>query len=167
MRVTYGRELKFQEYLKKLQIRTFIPMQYRQVAGKDGKNKKTLVPAVSNLCFVYSTREVLDEIRSHLYATLPVHYIWDRGTSVPIVVPDKAMEDFIKVSSTMDENLIYMSEVSPVLRAGQKVRVKSGPFSGVEGTVVRIKKMRRVMVELPGMFALATTYIPSEYLEIV
>lgn len=167
MRVTYGRELKFQEYLRKFQIETFIPMQYRLVTGRDGAKKRILAPAVSNLCFVHSTRAVLDEIRAGLYATLPVHYIWDRGTSVPIVIPDKAMEDFIRVSSTLDENLVYMSEVSPVLRAGQRVKVTAGPFKGIEGTVVRIKKTRRVMVELPGMLALASAYIPSYWLETV
>ena len=142
-------------------------MQYKQQVSKDGKRRKVLAPAVSNLCFVHSTREKLDEIRAGLYATLPVHYIWDRGTGVPIVVPDKAMVDFIKVSSTFDENLVYMSEVSPVLRAGQRVKVTAGPFKGIEGTVVRIKKTRRVMVELPGMLALASAYIPSYWLETV
>ena len=39
--------------------------------------------------------------------------------------------------------------------------------AGVEGVVVRIKKSRRVMVELPGMFAVTTNYIPVQDLEIL
>jgi transcription antitermination factor NusG len=45
--------------------------------------------------------------------------------------------------------------------------VKSGPFEGVEGTVIRVKRSRRVMVELPGMFAIATTFVKPEELEIL
>ena len=81
------------------------------------------------------------------------------------VVPDKAMDDFIKVSSSLEDDLGYLSEVSPLLRAGQKVRVIAGPFAGIEGKVVRIRKSKRVMVELPGMLAVATTYIRGEWLE--
>jgi transcription antitermination factor NusG len=45
--------------------------------------------------------------------------------------------------------------------------VKEGPFKGVEGVVVRIKNSRRVMVELPGLFAVATNYIPVDNLELI
>ena len=77
------------------------------------------------------------------------------------------MEDFIRVSEARYEDIVYLLDVSSKLRAGQKVRVKSGPFAGVEGTVVRVKRSRRVMVELPGMLAVATSYIPDSDLEIV
>ena len=120
---------------------------------------------MSNLCFAYTTRDVIDRLRSGLLETLPFHYIWDKATSLPIVVPDKAMDDFIKVSSSLEDDLVYLSEVSPLLRAGQKVRVIAGPFAGIEGKVVRIRKSKRVMVELPGMLAVATTYIRGEWLE--
>lgn len=139
-------------------------MRYKKVE-KDGKRKTVLVPAVSNLCFAYTTRDVIDRLRSGLLETLPFHYIWDKATSLPIVVPDKAMDDFIKVSSSLEDDLVYLSEVSPLLRAGQKVRVIAGPFAGIEGKVVRIRKSKRVMVELPGMLAVATTYIRGEWLE--
>lgn len=139
-------------------------MRYKKVE-KDGKRKTVLVPAVSNLCFAYTTRDAIDRLRSGLLETLPFHYIWDKATSLPIVVPDKAMDDFIRVSSSLEDDLVYLSEVSPLLRAGQKVRVIAGPFAGIEGKVVRIRKSKRVMVELPGMLAVATTYIRGEWLE--
>ena len=78
------------------------------------------------------------------------------------------MEDFIRVAGTMDEDLIYLTEISSKLRDGQKVRMISGPFAGVEGYVVRIRKSRRIMVEIPGMLAVASAYLPLEkagYLE--
>ena len=45
--------------------------------------------------------------------------------------------------------------------------VKDGPFKGVQGTVVRIRKSRRIMVEIPGMLAVASAYVPLKDLEII
>ena len=77
------------------------------------------------------------------------------------------MEDFIAIASTMDEDLIYLTQINDKLRSGQTVRVKEGPFKGVEGKIVRIRKSRRVMVELSGMLAVASTYVSPLSLEII
>lgn len=77
------------------------------------------------------------------------------------------MADFIKISLSMSDEILFLKEVSQKLREGQKVRIAQGPFKGVEGIIVRIKKSRRVMVELPGMLAVTTNYIPVQELEIL
>ena len=128
---------------------------------------RRLVPAVGNLCFAYSTRAELEDFIRGYGDTSPVHFYWDRTANKPLTVPEKAMNDFIAVSSTLDEDLIYITEITSKLREGQTVKVKEGPFKGVEGKVVRIRKSRRILVELPGMLAVATTYIQPEYLEII
>ena len=128
----------------------------------DGVQNKKLVPAVNNLCFVHWTKDQLDNyIRSYGDAR-PVNYYWDRTKNCPLTVPEKAMNDFIAVASTMDEDLIYITEINDKLREGQTVRVKNGPFKGIEGKIVRIRKSRRILVELPGMLAVATTYVCPE-----
>lgn len=169
LRATYSRELKIKEKLDSMGVRTFVPMMWRR-REVGGKTEKKLVPAVSNLCFAYWTRSGLDAfIRSYGEGS-PVFYYWDRIADAPLTVPDKAMEDFIKVAGTMDEDLIYLTEISARLREGQMVKVVSGPFAGVEGRVVRIRKSRRILVEIPGMLAVASTYLPLEkagYIEIV
>ena len=128
---------------------------------------RRLVPAVGNLCFAYSTKAELEDFIRGYGETSPVHFYWDRTANKPLIVPEKAMNDFIAVSSTLDEDLIYITEITSKLREGQTVKVKEGPFKGVEGKVVRIRKSRRILVELPGMLAVATTYIQPEYLEII
>ena len=166
LRVTYSRELKVQAQLDSMGIRTFVPMVWKRKSVR-GKEERCLVPAIGSLCFVYWTREGIEEfIRSYGDAS-PVHYYWDRIASRPLTVPEKAMEDFMAVASTMDEDLIYITQISEKLREGQLVRVKSGPFMGVEGKIVRIRKSRRLMVELPGMFAVASTYISPENVELI
>ena len=94
------------------------------------------------------------------------NYYWDRTANRPLVIPAKAMEDFIAVSSSMDEDLIYLTEISDKLREGQIVKVKDGPFKGIEGKIVRIRKSRRILVELPGMLAVASTYVSPQMVEI-
>lgn len=165
LRATYSRELKVQALLNEKGLRTFVPMMWRKT-DKDGKQVRKLVPAVSNLCFVRWTKTALDSFIRSFGDSSPVTYYWDRTANRPLTIPDKAMEDFIAVASTMDEDLIYITEISAKLREGQTVKVKEGPFKGVEGKIVRIRKSRRILVELPGMMAVASTYIPLEQLEI-
>ena len=164
LRVPYGRGLKLKAFLDSRQIENFIPMM-RTIVEKDGVRRKVVRPAVRNLCFVCADRQSLDALRADLTGRIAVHYLWDKSTRQPLVVPEKAMRDFIRISRTMDEDLVYLSEVAPKLREGQRVRVLAGPFQGVEGVVVRVRKSKRVMVELPGMMAVATTFIQPDLLE--
>ena len=171
LRVSYSRELKVQDRLNESGVKTFVPMMWRRCPVKPGMTtgnpSRRLVPAVGNLCFAYSTRAELEDFIRGYGDTSPVHFYWDRTANKPLTVPEKAMNDFIAVSSTLDEDLIYITEITSKLREGQTVKVKEGPFKGIEGKVVRIRKSRRILVELPGMLAVATTYIQPEYLEII
>ena len=164
IRVTYGRELKFSEVLQNEGFETFIPMALKKFE-KDGRKEEKIVPAVSNLCFVRADQQTLYQFFKDMGEGCPARFIWDKSTREPITVPDKAMADFMLVSRTMLDDTIYLSEISSKLREGQTVKVINGPFKGVEGKVVRIRKSRRIMVELPGMLAVATTYIPNNWLE--
>ena len=166
LRVSYSRELKIKEILDKRGVRTFVPMMWKKVE-MEGNTQKKLVPAVSNLCFVFWTKADIDAFISEFGDKSPVHYYWDRTSSRPMTVPSKAMDDFVKVASSLDEDLVYMTEISDKLREGQTVKVRSGAFAGVEGKIVRIRKSRRLMVELPGMLAVASTYINPYDVEIL
>ena len=176
LRATYARELKVQTALQEKGIRTFIPMMWQRCPVKPGMTTpssptrsgipRKLVPAVSGLVFALATREALDLYIRSFGDARPVNYYWDRTTNAPLTVPAKAMEDFITIASTLDEDLIYLTEVSEKLREGHEVTILEGPFKGVQGRIVRIKKNRRVMVELPGMMAVASTYVKPNYLKL-
>ena len=164
LRVSYSRELKVQKALDALGVKTFVPMMWKRCP--DNSDRK-LVPAVGNLCFAYSTKTALEDFIRGYGEASPVHFYWHRTANRPLTVPDKAMNDFITVASTLDEDIVYVTEISAKLREGQTVMVKDGPFKGVEGKVVRIRKSRRILVELPGILAVATTYIDPGNLEII
>ena len=156
--------MKLQALLQDAGFQTFIPMCCRTFE-KNGKKEQKLVPAICNLIFVHSTRTLLDDFIYRMRETCPARYIWDKSTRQPIVVPTKAMDDFMKISLSMLDDVIYLQEISSKLREGQRVKVKAGPFKGVEGTIIRVKRSRRVMVELPGMLVVATTFVKPQELE--
>ena len=166
LRATYSRELKVQNSLNELGVRTFVPMMWRR-REVGGQVEKKLVPAVSNLCFVYWTRSSVDSYIRSFGEKAPVNYYWDRTINRPLVIPGQAMEDFITVASSLDEDLIYLTEIAEKLREGQTVEVIEGPFKGVTGRIVRIKKNRRVLVELPGFLAVTTNYLSPHALRLV
>ena len=165
LRVTYSRELKIKAILDERGVRAFVPMMWKKTeeAGKTGRK---LVPAVNNLCFVNWTKSGIDRFIQEFGDKSPVYYYWDRTAGRPMTVPEKSMEDFIKVSSSMDEDLIYLTEISQKLREGQVVKVIEGPFKDVTGKIVRIKKNRRVLVELPGFLAVTTNHLSPQSLEV-
>ena len=166
VRVTYSRELKFQTMLQEAGFQTFVPM-CRRTFERRGKKEIKVVSAISNLCFVKAHRADLEAFIKSMAEVCPARFMWDKSTREPIVVPTKAMEDFMKISLSMIDDVVYLQEISAKLREGQRVKVKTGPFEGVEGTVIRVKRSRRVMVELPGMFAIATTFVKPEELQIL
>lgn len=166
IRVSYGRVMKFSAQLQELGVEHFVPMQIKKVI-KDGNTCVSRVPAVSNLCFVHTSRSYLDNLFLDMGENRYVHYIWDKSSRAPIVVPQKAMDDFIRVCNIMSDDILYLKDITSKLREGQRVRVVEGPFKGVEGVVLRIKRSRRVVVELPGMLAVATTFIHPSGLELI
>lgn len=166
VRVTYGREIKFQDLLRGAGFETFVPMTVRR-SDSSVNAQVCLVPAVSNLLFVRGAQQDIYDFFRGQGEGCPARFIWDKGTREPITVPDKAMEDFMTVSRSMLEDTMYFTELSSKLREGRKVRILSGPFAGVEGRIVRIRKSRRILVEIPGMLSVAATFIPSDNLEFV
>lgn len=166
IRVSYGRVLKVSAKLQESGFECFVPMS-RKTVEKKGVKTVVVVPAVSNLCFVRSDREFLDAFLYSQGDERIAGYLWDKSTHQPIVVPDKPMQDFMQVCRVMSDDILYLKEVSEKFREGYKVRVKEGPFEGIEGTVIRVKRSRRVMVELPGMLAVATAYIEPRCLELL
>lgn len=166
IRVSYGRVLKVCSMLREKGMECFVPMCTKTVE-KNGKKETVTVPAVSNLGFVHATRAFLDEFFLSMGENRPAHFIWDKSTREPIVVPDKAMHDFMQISHIMADEALYLKDVTAKLQVGQKVRVLDGPFKGVEGIIMRVKRSRRVIVDFPGLLAIATTFIDPRDLELI
>ena len=162
IRVTYHRELKVKEDLDARGITSFVPMQYRR-EERNGVMVKRLVPSVHNLIFIHTTPSEMVEYKKT--TNLPIRYIMNRETHKPIIVPSNEMENFIKVAGTYDEKLIYINPDPGDFTKGERVRIIGGPFAGAEGLFVRIKGDRRVLVNILGLVAVATTYVHPSMIE--
>ena len=162
IRVTYNRELKVKEDLDARGITNFVPMQYRR-EERGGVMVKRLVPSVHNLIFINMTPSEMTEYKKT--TTLPIRYIMDRETHKPITVPNREMENFIKVAGTYDEKLIYLNPDPGDFTQGERVRVIGGEFAGAEGIFVRVKGDRRVLINIPGVVAVASTYVHPSMIE--
>jgi len=162
LRVTYNRELKVKDDLDALGIRNFVPMQYRR-EERNGVMVKRLVPSIHNLIFVHLEPAAMREYKAT--TAMPVRYIMNHETHRPLIVPDRQMENFIKVAGTYEEQIIYLNPNPGDFSKGERVRIIGGVFAGAEGVFVRVKGDRRVVVNIEGVVAVATTYVHPSMIE--
>ena len=154
IRVSYSRELALKAILDAEKIENFIPMRYEYVI-KSGKRVRRLLPAIHNLVFVHSTRKRIDALKDELESSMPIRFIMNREFCRPVVIPDAQMRSFI----------LYVEPAELHLAKGQKVRITGGVFEGVIGEFVRIRHDRRVVVNIEGVMAVATTFISPSLVE--
>ena len=106
-----------------------------------------------------------EEIKQQMEYKFPMRYIMDRETQSPIIVPDSQMADFIAVTATMDEQLVFLDPVEVQLKKGDRVRITGGILKGVEGNLIRIKGDRRVVVSIQGIMAVGSAFIHPSLIE--
>ena len=167
MRVTYGRELKIQAAMNG-KFETFIPKCYKTVE-RFGKRHYELTSCISNLLFIYGTRNQIEEERQkqaeikndkkwHL-----LNFIMNHENKM-ITVPNKQMEDFIRISNLPVEEIIPLDIREGESLTGQRVKVIDGPLVGIEGFIKRIEGNKRVVVTIDGMLATALKFISPSLL---
>lgn len=167
MRVTYNREMKVKAELDRLDIENFIPMQYKIVDTREGR-KRMLQPAIHNLIFVHATQNQLTTLKQTRKALEPLRYMRRTNTANRlgeiIWVSDRQMENFMLVARKEDDSIIYLDYDQLAGKEGRRVTIIEGPFAGVEGTIERIQRNRRVVVKLEGVAAVAITFVPPRFL---
>lgn len=171
MRITYNRELKIKQLFDNMSIENFVPMRYDYVKTKDGGKKKMLIPAIRNLVFVKSSQEVLTNLKMTRAEFEPMRYMTrqslETGRHEIIRIPDKQMDDFIKVASAPDESFIILENNDFINKIGKRVEITEGYFAGVEGVIKRIKRNRHVVVQIDGVAAVAIAFVPARCLSII
>ncbi len=162
LRVTYNREIKVKSELDGMGIESFIPMCYKDFV-RDGRKQRKLVPSIHNLIFVKMTSDGMKKYKAE--TSLPIRYIMDKSSRKPIIVPEYQMRNFMAVAGTNDEGLIYFSPEELQAKKGDRVRITGGIFEGCEGTFMRLKGDRRVVVSIPGVVAVATAFVHPSLIE--
>lgn len=139
----------------------FIPKRY-VLRTYHGKKARVLVPAIASLVFVHASREELNDFKLR-YPFLQ-YVMLKCSTGVEFMrVPDKEMENFIKVASHSEEELIYYQPEEINLKAGTRIRVIGGTFDGAEGYFIKVqgKRNRRLVVKLDGVMAISAEVMPD------
>ena len=171
MRVTYQREMKVKAELDRLGIENFVPMRYRIAESlNDGKTelRRELVPAINNLIFVRSTQELVSELKQKNEVLEPLRYLMDHTAErehAIMTVADRDMENFMRVASVTDDSVMFLDEETVVGKEGKRVEIMGGPFVGVAGVIRRVKRCKRVVVEIEGVASVAIAYVPAGVLK--
>ena len=153
-RTRYGQELGIRERLSREGVEHFIPtVEVRRARGKGMREKA----AVNNLVFLRATKA--EALRLANETGLPVRYMVDCATRTLLVVPDKQMEDFMRVMDLARE-----APSEQALALGDRVRVTKGPLRGVEGRILEFCGRIYVVVSLLDcLFAKAK--VPKGWIE--
>ena len=145
--------------LKYIRAEKFAP----QVPEKVGRC--FVPPVVTNLVFIYSDYKTLWEYRNFNLNGSHMGFMRNRKTWEPLTVRDRDMEIFMRICRASECPIVLTER--PKVKLGDYVRVKDGPFKGAEGYVVRMRKSKRVLVDLGGVLWTATEFVSPDLLEVV
>lgn len=164
--------MKIKALLDEMNIESFLPMHWEMIETKNGGKKRVLLPAIHNLIFVKSTQEFLTELKMTREEFAPMRYMMKRPLSSNekreiVVVPDRQMENFMRVASVQDDRVMFLENNDFVNKIGQRVKVIDGYFAGVEGVIKRINKNKRIVVQLEGVAAVAIAFVPTSQLSLI
>lgn len=168
MRVTYQREMKVKAELDRLGIENFVPMTYKMVDADTDNPCRKLVPAIRNLIFVRSTQERISHLKSSNEALEPLRYMIDQTAQQPhtiMTIPDRQMQNFMRVASKSDDSVMFLDDESVVGKEGKRVEIIGGAFEGVTGVIRRVKRCKRVVVEIEGVASVAIAFVPAGLLK--
>ena len=168
MRVTYSRELKVKAELDRLAIENFLPMTYKLLDADTENPHRDLVPAINNLIFIHSSKDRISSLKSSNAVLQPLRYMMDRTVQQPhtiMTVPDAQMQNFMRVASKTDDSVMFLNDETVVGKEGKHVLITGGVFDGVTGVIRRVKRCKRVVIELEGIATVAIAFVPSVLLK--
>ena len=146
-------------------IEVFTPKRWK-LAVEKGKKVRKEIPFITDLLFVHDIRENIDPIVED-FAT--IQYRWLRGHyKEPMTVSDTEMERFIHAVNVSESPRYYLPEEITPEMLNRKIRIVGGPLDGYEGTLqtVRGSKVKRLLVELPGLLTVGVEVEP-EFIQLI
>jgi len=160
LKVFYNKVNPIIEQLNIDGFQSYIPMHLVENKNHNGYEKK---PLISSLLFINVTEEYAGFIQQKFDQQMMFYKMMDRKT--PAIIPDSQMRNFILCTSIQESGHLEVIADRPDYHQGERVRVIKGTFQGLEGVIKRIKKDRKLIVAIQGVVAVATEYIPRDFLE--
>ena len=186
LKVFYNKVFEIEALLDDMDLETYIPVRRVQLKGEehmraarrlatpdDRRRDNQFIqagpvifkrePVVSSLLFVRSPEDRIPDVERTIYGKGFLYRMADNKR--PCVIPDKQMAMFQMVCSSGADGLEYFSDEDMTrYKSGDKVRVLEGPLKGAEGYIKRIRRDRCLLVASEGFIAVATTFIPPQFL---
>lgn len=172
LRASYGRAIKASDILKENNITTFNPL-HKVMKMVNGKRRRVQLPLLPGLIFAQTEAATLSSILQDPSIRSLISYYYDHfsigtnGYNPPLVVPDAAMNSFIKALTADSHDVRVVNPEHVHYKSGDIVRVTVGEFEGVVGRVARAAGQQRVIINLEGLCLVATAYIPTGCLEVI
>ena len=173
LRVSYGRIVKAKAFVEAKGLECHVPMRYKEIK-KQGKKRIITELLLPSFLFVHATAEQVktllneinvsfDESRNLLsyYFDHTVHLQENPERNPPLIIPDEAMDNFIRLTSIKNPHIIPVTTEIIQYKLGDMVIVTEGEFKDIHGRVARIAGQQRVVVELFEECFVATAYIPK------
>lgn len=169
MRATYGRNMEVKQKLDEAGFRTFVPMHYVVALDRRGRKTKKFVPVVRDLIFIHTDLATMYALKEQHETLRNIYIPSEDGKKRPVVVSDEQMENFMKVTQTLSDGLLFFTPEEVNLTKGVKVRIHGGQFDGLEGTFIKVKGARdkRVVVEVSGVIVVATCSFKCDLIEVI
>ena len=176
LRVTYGRIIKAKAFIEAKGLECYVPLHYKEV-WKQGKRRIVPEPLIPSFIFVHASAEqvasILQDksIKAHENTAL-LSYYYDHTShcenaptkNPPLVIPDAAMDNFIRLTSIHNPHIISVISENIKYKLGDEVVITEGEFKDIHGRVARVAGQQRVLVELFDGCLVATAYIPTSAL---
>ncbi len=156
------REIKIRDDMRRKGFTCYVPMRY-EVRRIKGRTDRRLVPAIHELVFVRTTKQALLDYKKDVPDTLYFKTVGRRGSHELMVVGDAEMDNFIRLTQHVEEQLTYFRPDEIKLRVGSRIKVHGGIFDGVEGVLTRVPghRSRQLVVTLTGVAAVAVSLSPN------
>lgn len=163
VKVFYRRVAEVEKAVAEAGYETYVPTHIVQ-ENEGGKSRTKREPLVSGLLFVRATAQYIKDFQFQFYGKAMLYRNAEKKALA--VIPDREMEAFKFVTSAGDKGLELIS-IPPGELPGTRVRVIGGMFEGAEGYIRRVDHRKRFFVVLEGIVAVATSYIPAQWLEAI
>lgn len=181
LRITYNRAQKANGILSDNGIKTYMPMRYA-TKTVNGRKRRITIPLLPNILFAYTDHTTLNNLLQELKTTSRksandknhdklITYYYDHfhtgndGKNSPLTVSDRAMQNFIRLTSLTNEHIRLVRSDQCHYKSGDIVRIIDGEFNGICGRVARVAGQQRVVVELEGVCLVTTAYVPSGFIQ--
>lgn len=154
--------------LDMLDVEYFVPETF-VVNDRRGRKVKELVPAIKDFFFIHASYEQIEDMIN--VNKIPISFYYSHTSHIQndcLSVRDDEMHSFILASRAYDR----MPEIQPygklTFREGQRIRILSGIFEGVEGYYMQPRRgmKKQLVLNLSNLLTVNLRLSPSDLIEI-